>query len=64
MNKFDKALQPGSGFYVGLVVTLVVFFTMLAFIEPEHRYFSMLLVTIGVGALARELKLFLNAQGL
>lgn len=64
MNKFDKALQPGSGFHIGLSVTLIVFFTMMAFLEPEQRYFSMFLVTIGVGALARELRLFLKAHDL
>jgi hypothetical protein len=31
--------------------------TLLAFVEPQHRYISMFLVIIGVSALARDIRL-------
>jgi hypothetical protein len=64
MNRFDQAFQPGSKFLIVLGLLLVAFFTVIAILEPEHRYFSLVLVIIGLGGVVRNLHHSEKATGL
>ncbi|MEM1270560.1 MAG: hypothetical protein AAGI08_10980 [Bacteroidota bacterium] len=48
MNTFDKQLQPGSTFRVLLFGGCTLLFAVLAVTEPEQRYVSLLLMTLGM----------------
>ena len=56
MTAFDRSLQPGSGFRLVLLSIAVIMLTVVAFIEPENRYPSMIFVVLGIAGIVREMK--------
>ncbi len=55
MNRFDQQFQQGSKFLIVLGLLCITFFTVTAILEPEHRYFSLVLVVLGLSGVARNL---------
>jgi hypothetical protein len=50
----DLRFQKGSLFSVLLGTACTLFFAVMAVIEPKHKYFSLFLVILGLGATWRQ----------